>query len=70
MSYTRLIVILLGTSLTLGILFASLSMLGIVMPILSEWAVYVMVVTPIPAMVAVLLMALKMINDLAEYLKE
>lgn len=62
MSYKRLMVILLDISLVLFIVSASLAMLATIIPILSDIATYLIVVTPIPAMFAMLIFLIKLIH--------
>lgn len=62
MNYKRLMVILLDISLVLFIVSASLDMLATIIPILSDIATYLIVVTPIPAMFAMLIFLIKLIH--------
>ena len=64
MNYKRLMVISLDISLVLFIVSASLDMLAMIIPILSDIATYLIVVTPIPAMFAMLFALLDMLREL------
>ena len=62
MNYKRLMVILLDISLVLFIVSASLAMLATIIPILSDIVTYLIVLTPIPAMFAMLIFLIELIH--------